>query len=318
MVAVPVRSKRALALVVCLLVAASGVVSAAAVAAVPEGEPNDTPADATPVESGVAVTGTVDDLYNLYTNWYDQDYFVIRAVGRAEISVDLSRSGGSGILYVAIGTLDDVPMTEFVPVAPGETRTVRTTVPTTGLYLVYVTGYSGYEFSPGIGSYVLTARTDGTEPDSSGVPTPVWSPPATATPTDVPDPTPRPGQSDSTPATTATAEPTPPPDDGGNEGGNGGSEPVVPPSPNAAALVAVGFAGFLLGFLTGNAESEGTKKQALGLFAAVFGGGGLVSLVQQSPGLGWLVVAGVVGVVTGLLVGTLFRNRGVTFAPHGA
>ena len=74
--------------------------------------------------------------------------------------------------------------------------------------------------------------------------------------------------------------------------------------PGAFVLIAAEFAGFLLGFPTGNAESQGTNKQTLGLFAAVFGGGGLVGPIRESPRLGWLVIVVVTGPSSGRTSGT--------------
>lgn len=287
------RSRWVVALVLCLLVPVAGVASAI----VPEGEPNDTPWDATPIESGVAASGTVDDLYNPYTDWYDQDYFLVHAAGGGEIAAELDRSGGSGTLYVAIGTLDNVPLTEFRPVGVDDSRTVRTTAPETGWYLVYVTGYLGHESAPGTGAYTLTAHAE--DPGTTTTPD-LPDPTETSAPPVVPDRTDPP--TTTTPAST-TSLPTPTGMD-------------VPRGPGPAGFVGIGFAGFLVGYLTGNAESVEMKKQALLMLGAVFGSGGLISLTQQLPVLGWLVVAGVIGVVTGLLAGTLVRNAGLTYAPR--
>ncbi|MEF8842790.1 MAG: hypothetical protein V5A62_14390 [Haloarculaceae archaeon] len=299
------RSRWVVALVLCLLVPVAGVASAT----VPEGEPNDTPWDATPIESGVAASGTVDDLYNPYTDWYDQDYFLVHATGGRGIAAELDRSGGSGTLYVAIGTLDNVPLTEFRPVGVDESRTVRTTAPETGWYLVYVTGYLGHESAPGTGAYTLTAHAENpgtsTTPDLPD-PTETFAPPVVPDRTD-PSTTTAPASTTPLPTSTETDVPlrVPAPDPPGSTLGLG-----------PASFVGIGFAGFLVGYLTGNAEDVEMKRQALLMLGAVFGSGGLISLSQQLPVLGWLVVAGVVGVVTGLLAGTLVRNAGLTYAPR--
>lgn len=311
MTTVAERSTRVTAFLLCLLAA-----STVAAAGVPEGEPNDDYWDPTVVEPGVAVSGTVHGTYNSYTGWYDQDYFAVYAVAGAEVAVELDRSGGTGSFYVAIGTLDNVPLTEFRPVGSGASDTVRMTAPVSGWYLVYVTGYTGYETVPGTGAYVLTART-GAGPTTASDTFEPPEPSDTSDPgfarvlerTDQPTVAPGPDETPS-PAPTATASPTP--------AAPRTRAPTLPPEPEPSGpwLFAASLVGFLVGFVTANAESEGIKKQSLELFAGGLGAPALISLLPDAPSIVWLVVVGVVGIVVGLLVGTLARNAGLTFAPR--
>jgi hypothetical protein len=300
------RSMWVAVLVLCLVAVAAPVASAASI---PEGEPNDNYWEPTEIESGVPVSGTVHGTYNSYTGWYDQDYFAIYASDGAEIVVEVDRSGGTGVFYVAIGTPDNVPLTEFRPVRAGGSDTARTVAPGTGWYLVYVTGYTGYEPAPGTGSYVLTAHT-GSEA------TPVSEPPAPTETSgqglaevlernDRPTPEPTP---DETPSPTATVVPTHTP------GAPLGSS--TPPDSGTPWLFAASLVGFLAGFLTANAESEGIKKQSIELFAGALGAPALISLLPDAPSIVWLVVVGVIGIMAGLVAGTLARNAGLTFAPR--
>lgn len=301
------RPKWIAALVLCLLAPAAAVASAATI---PEGEPNDNYWEPTEIDSGIVVSGTVHEVYNSYTGWYDQDYFAVYATGGTEIVVELDRSGGTGLFYVAIGTPDNVPLTEFRPVGAGASDTVRTTAPGTGWYLVYVTGYTGYELAPGTGPYVLTARTD------AGPPPATFEPPESTETSDsgfadvlerTDQPTAEPVPSE-TRSPTGTAVPTPP------LGAVGAS--MTPPRSGGPWLFAASLVGFLAGFLTANAESEGIKKQSLELFAGALGAPALISLLPEAPSIVWLVVVGVIGIMAGLVAGTLARNAGLTFAPR--
>lgn len=290
------RSMWIAALVLCLPVAAA-VVSAATV---PEGEPNDDYWGPTEIASGVAVSGTVHAAYNSYTGWYDQDYFAVYATGGTEIAVELDRSGGTGLFYVAIGTTDNVPLTEFHPVGVDASDTLRTTAPETGWYLVYVTGYTGYEPAPGTGSYVLTARTD-------AGPTPATFEPPESTETSDP------GFAD---VLERTDRPTAEPVATGTPPSGSAETSMTPPGSGGPWLFAASLVGFLAGFLTANAESEGIKKQSLELFTGALGAPALISLLPEAPSIVWLVVVGVIGIMAGLVAGTLARNAGLTFAPR--
>lgn len=281
MVTNPVRSAWVVALVVCLL-ATAGATSATALAvtAVPEAEPNDTPLDANPIEAGVGVTGTIT--YDPLTGWIDNDYFEVYATAGSEIDVEFSRSGGSGSLYVAIGTKTSSEAMDWTVVEPGGHQTVQIVAPRDTLYLVYVTGSPGY-LVPG-GSYVLTVRADANA-GTTERPTP------TATPPEIPTP--------------ASPSPAPLP----------ASDPDPLPGPSAAGLLAASLVGFLFGILTGNAENEKTRNVVIGLFTFFFLGGGAISQLERSPGLRWLVIAWGLGVLMGLLVGTRVRDAGLTYAP---
>jgi hypothetical protein len=67
--------------------------------------------------------------------------------------------------------------------------------------------------------------------------------------------------------------------------------------------------------LIGNAEDKEIKKKSLGVLTVIFGSGGLLGLMQRSETIGWLVIAGVVGVLLGVVIGSVLRRNGFSFAP---
>ena len=77
----------------------------------------------------------------------------------------------------------------------------------------------------------------------------------------------------------------------------------------------LGLVGFTVGFLVGNAEDKEIKKKSLGVLTVIFGSGGLLGLMQRSETIGWLVIAGVVGVLLGVVIGSVLRRNGFSFAP---
>jgi hypothetical protein len=106
-----------------------------------------------------------------------------------------------------------------------------------------------------------------------------------------------------TESTEPTAEPSNPP------AGNDDDSASLP------QLGGLGLVGFTVGFLIGNAEDKEIKKKSLGVLAVVFGSGGLFGLLQRSETVGWLVIAGVLGVLLGVIVGSVLRRNEFTFAP---
>lgn len=124
-----------------------------------------------------------------------------------------------------------------------------------------------------------------TVPDTRTSPPPTEPRPATATTTDT-----------STPVPTETTS-TPPPD--------GTLSPVQ--------LWASGLVGLVIGFLTGNSESDEITKSALTLLAVLFGGGGLLRLIQSGRGPSTLLVIGTAAVLLGILVGIVLRHLGLSF-----
>jgi hypothetical protein len=71
--------------------------------------------------------------------------------------------------------------------------------------------------------------------------------------------------------------------------------------------------GVIVGLLTSNTKDEDTRKAGLGLLAAIFGGGVLVTILQTESG-GWIVAGIAAGVIAGIFVGVVLRKIGFTFA----
>ena len=138
------------------------------------------------------------------------------------------------------------------------------------------------------------APSSPTAPPDTATPRPLSPPPTES------GPTPTATASPSTPAPTSAA-PTPSPD-----GGTGLS---------SIQLWASGLVGLLIGFLTGNAESGEITKSALTLLVVLFGGGGLLRLIQSGRGPSSLLVVGTAAVILGILLGIYLRERGITLAP---
>jgi hypothetical protein len=119
-----------------------------------------------------------------------------------------------------------------------------------------------------------------------------------------------------------TTPPTEPPTSSG-----GGSTPTEVPNespteptlslpagfPGWPTVAGVGLVGIVVGFLTSNAKDDEARKTGLGLLAAIFGGGVLITLLQTESG-GWLVAGIAAGVIVGIFVGIVLRRLGFTFA----
>jgi cell division septation protein DedD len=142
--------------------------------------------------------------------------------------------------------------------------------------------------------FAVEPRTPTPTDTPTGTPTPTDTPTETPTPTDTPTETP-------TPTDTPTETPpgtTPPPQDG---------------FPGWPTVAGVGLVGVIVGLLTSNTKDEDTRKAGLGLLAAIFGGGVLVTILQTESG-GWIVAGIAAGVIAGIFVGVVLRKIGFTFA----
>lgn len=115
-----------------------------------------------------------------------------------------------------------------------------------------------------------------------------------------------------------TASTTRPPSTSSPEPTTATPEPVTPTgtvfgsrTPDRVQLAASGAVGLAIGFLVGNSEGSETKKTAVGLLAVLFGGGGVLRMIQAGPGPASLVVAGVGAFLLGTLLGIYLREHGV-------
>lgn len=139
-----------------------------------------------------------------------------------------------------------------------------------------------------------------TAPPTTAPPTASSSTDRPVTPTSPPPTEPRPP----TATTTGTSTPAP----------TGTTSTPLPDGPlSPVQLWASGLVGLVIGFLTGNSESDEITKSALTLLVVLFGGGGLLRLIQSGRGPSTLLVIGAAAVLLGILAGIVLRYFGISF-----